>query len=320
VVPVRPRRPTELTTGPFTLAAARASGVTPRMLRGATWRPLVRGVYADARLDLTDDLRLRALRLVLPPDAVAIDLTAAWLHGVWQPAPGREVPLHVATPRDRCRPPGPNPLSHRRHWWGPDVVVVRDVVATSPMRTAFELARRSCLVEAVVAVDAFAHAGLIDLPWFWAFVDAHRRWPGVRHVRAATELATDRARSAGESRLRMIPVLGGLPDPLVNAPVYRAGILIAILDLWLHAGERDVGIEYDGAYHEQSDQHRAENRRENALVGAGSFPLLRYDRFTVTRQAERLRALHQMGLAIGVEPASWLDPLWFADPRRPLRW
>ncbi len=159
---------------------------------------------------------------------------------------------------------------------------------------------------------------MIDLPWFWAYVDAHRRWPGVRHVRAATELATDRARSAGESRLRMIPVLGGLPDPLVNAPVYRAGILIAILDLWLHAGERDVGIEYDGAYHEQSDQHRADNRRENALVGAGSFPLLRYDRFTVTRQAERLRALRQMGLAIGVEPASWLDPLWFGDPRRAL--
>jgi hypothetical protein len=53
------------------------------------------------------------------------------------------------------------------------------------MRTAFDLMRRACLVEAVTIADAFAYAELLDLPWFFAYVDAHRRWPGVDHCRAA---------------------------------------------------------------------------------------------------------------------------------------
>ncbi len=72
---------------------------------------------------------------------------------------------------------------------------MQGVLATAPMRTAFELARRACLVEAVVVIDAFASAGLVELPWFWAYLNCHRRWPGVQRVREAAELASDRARS-----------------------------------------------------------------------------------------------------------------------------
>ena len=286
------------------------------MLQGASWRQLVRGVYACAQLEVTDELRLAALRLVLPKDAVATDLTAAWLHGAWNPPSGTALPLHFALPKGRWRPPGPAGLSHRLTWWHNDVMTVQDLQVSAPMRNAFELARRACLVEAVVLIDAFAYRGLIDLPWFWAYLDAHRRWPGVRGVREAAELATARARSPGESRLRMIPVLGGLPPPYVNVPFLRDGVIIAYLDLWLTVKEREVGVEYDGAYHEDGAQHRADNRRENSLLGN----LLRYDRFTVARHVERVRALHEMARALGLAPPHDLERRWFADPRRPLRW
>lgn len=315
-MPVRAHRPSELSETPFTVATARAAGLSDRMLQGDSWRRLTRGVYADARLEVTDELRLQALRLALPRDAVATDLTAAWLHGVWRPPPGALVPLHFAMPKGRARPPGSADLSHRATWWRDDVIAIGGLQASAPMRNALELARRACLVEAVVLIDAFAYSGLIDLPWFWAYLDAHRRWPGVRGVREAAELATSRARSSGESRLRMIPVLGGLPPPIVNGPVYRDGVLIAYLDLWLTAGRREVGVEYDGAYHESAVQRHADNRRENLLGGN----LLRYDRYTVARQIERTRAHHEMARALGLEPPHALQPRWFADPRRPLRW
>ena len=319
-MPIRALRPAELTTGPFTVATARRAGVTHRMLQGNGWRQLLRGVYADSDLVVTDQVRLAALQLAMPPDAVATRLSAAWLHGVWQPPPGKPVPLHFATALDRARPAGQAAFSHRATWWEDDIVTVQGVLVTAAMRTAFELARRACLVEAVVVIDAFAYAGLIELPWFWAYLNCHRRWPGVQRVREATELASDRARSGGESRVRMIPVLGGLPEPLVNPPIYRDGILVAYLDLLLQARGKDVGVEYDGAYHEDESQHHRDNRRENGLVGTGGFPLLRYDRFTVVRHDERVRALHQMGRAIGLDPPNVLNPLWFADARRPLRW
>jgi len=105
-VPIRALRPAELTAGPFTVAAARRTGVTHRMLQGAGWKQLLRGVYADSGLVVTDQVRLAAIRLALPPDAVATRLSAAWLHGVWQPPPGHPVPLHFATALDRARPAG----------------------------------------------------------------------------------------------------------------------------------------------------------------------------------------------------------------------
>ena len=290
------------------------------MLQGAAWRRLLHGVYLDAGAEVDDATRLRALRLVLPADAVATDLTAAWLHGVWKPRLGSPLPLHFATSPNRARPAGERAGSHRLIRWADDVVVVQGLLTASPMRTAFDLARRACLVEAVVVLDAFAYAGLVDLPWFWAYLNCHHRWPGVCRVREAAALATDRARSPGESRLRMVPVLGGLPQPWVNLPYYRGDELIAYLDLALLTDHKTVGIEYDGAYHDDQEQRHADNRRENNLVGTGRLTMLRYDRMTLSRHHARERALHEMAHSIGLVPEQRLNPLWFADPRRPFRW
>ncbi len=311
--------PPELRTGPFTVGQAAGCGVTIQMLRGRSWVRLTRGVYCHANVPVDDEVRLAALRLALPEDAVATDLLAAWALGVWSPPPGQPLPLQWALARGRARPRQTADASRRLVVASTDVVTARGLQCTSPLRTAFQLMRRACPVEAVVVADAFAAAGAVELPWLWAYAEAHRRWPGVARVRSALQHATRHARSPGESRLRMIPVLGGLPEPYVNLPMYRDDTLLGVLDLYL-VGRRRVGVEYDGSHHELVDQRHADHRRENRLAVHGQLPLLRYDRFTVARHPERQRALYEMAQAIGVEPLGDLRPAWFADPRLPFRW
>jgi hypothetical protein len=311
--------PADLIHGAFTVQQAAQHGVSPRMLQGAQWRQLLRGVYCHRDLDVDDDVRLSAARLALPADAVATGRLAAWLHGVWSPPSGQPLPLEWAQEKGRSRPLRALDGSHRLVVDQADVVEVRGVRCTSPMRTAFQLMRRAPLVEAVVVAEAFAWRGRLELPWLWAYVDAHRRWPGVEHARRALDFVKNGVRSPGESRLRMVAVLGGLPEPLVNLPVERGSELLGVLDLYL-IGRQPAGAEYDGAYHETAAQRTADNRRENRITIETGLPVLRYDRHSISRHPARERVLSEMARATAVEPRNSLDPRWFLDARRPFRW
>jgi hypothetical protein len=317
-VPITPTVPPELLAGPFTVAEAARVGVTHQMLRGRSWVRLTRGVYCHESQRVDDNTRLAAMRLVLPEHAIATDLLAAWAHGVWRPAPGAPLPLQWAVERGRARPRESLDGSRRMVVPASDVVTAGGLVCTSPSRTCFQLMRRACLVEAVVVADAFAGASLVRLPEFYAYVDSHRRWPGVEEVRRRLEHATSASRSPGETRLRMVAVLGGLPEPYVNVPMYRGEELLGYPDLLL-VGRRCTGVEYDGAYHETPLQRRNDLRRENRFL-LGGLPLLRYDRFTVSRHVLRQQALGEMARSIRVDPLGDLRPEWFSTPRRPYRW
>src|SRR3546814_10458350 len=70
---------------PFTRREALAHGLTDRDLRrlveqGLLRRPL-RGVFVDARLPDTLDLRVATLTKVMPEGCFVADRTAGWLHG-----------------------------------------------------------------------------------------------------------------------------------------------------------------------------------------------------------------------------------------------
>ena len=56
------------------------------------------------------------------------------------------------------------------------------------MRTCFDLTRERQLVEAVVVLDAFAHAEAFSVEDFAAYAAAHRRWPGVRTAKRARSM------------------------------------------------------------------------------------------------------------------------------------
>jgi hypothetical protein len=199
-----------------------------------------------------------------------------------------------------------------------DVVDLRGIPVTSPLRTCFDLMRERALVEAVVVADAFAATGDVNLAILDCYARDRRRWPGIRRTRTAVSLATAGALSPGETRLRMTVVLAGFPEPLVNVPVVGGdGRHLGTPDLQV-PGSRPVRLEYDGAYHEEHDQRARDRRRENRLLAAAAVPVLRYDRRHVTQL--RHVVVREVAALTGHRPTSELDPRDFRRPPHRLAW
>lgn len=201
-----------------------------------------------------------------------------------------------------------------------DVVRLDGMQVLSPLRTCFDMMRERGLVEAVVVADAFAFQGVVDPVTMAVYAADRRRWPGVRLARTALNLSHPGARSPGESRLRMVVVLAGMPEPLVNVPVYDVSDhVLGVPDLTIH-GRRQVGLEYDGAYHEQDDQQAADRRRENSLTALAGLPLLRYDRISVAQVAQRCLAAQEIARLAGTVVRNELVTADFVRPPRHLAW
>src|SRR3954447_3833311 len=122
---------------PFTGAQALALGVSRQSLRTMLERHLVRrmlrGVFVAAQARDDMDLRARALALVVPPDAVVTDRTAAWLHGVdllRRSSGTTPPPIEVFHTTD-TRMNRPGVASGRRGLLESDITVVHDVRVTT---------------------------------------------------------------------------------------------------------------------------------------------------------------------------------------------
>jgi very-short-patch-repair endonuclease len=143
---------------------------------------------------------------------------------------------------------------------------------TSAVRTLADLARRSSIVDAVVALDAALHRRLLKPDDLKAWLESHERFPGTARLRRAIELAEPAAESAMETRLRLLLVFAGLPRPQAQARLHDdAGRFVARPDLYYPHCR--LGIEYDGSTHR--DNLTADNRRQNRLINAG-YKLLRF--------------------------------------------
>jgi hypothetical protein len=265
--------PALLTGQPFTLAMARQQGVSRRRLDSSLWRSLGRDLWVSAETPDSADLFIAATTLVLPTAAVS-GAAAAWLHGVDVLPPSPE-PIDVVI--DRTWRPGHRHLvtAHRAPLPAEDVTVIRGVRCTTPLRTAYDLARGSDLREAVVAVDALLHARLITVESLAEFA-AQRGWPDGARVSRVLELADAGAESPQESRLRLILVLdAGLPKPTTQFEVWTEdGVFVARLDL-AYLLPRRLGIEYDGQLHAEEDRRLRDHQRHNRLLTA-QWPVLYY--------------------------------------------
>jgi len=229
---------------PFRSSDAMAAGLlTARQLDGPAWRRLFRSVYLAAGVPLDHLTWCQAAALVLPPGAALSHGSAAFLYDAGRPAAG--VPV-VVTARALRAQAGLRvvraPLPPADVWWRGGLPV------TSPLRTAFDLARGRELAESVAAVDALLHRRAVTLPKLREFTQAHAGWAGVRRARRVYELVSPGAESQMESRVRLLLVLGGLPCPVVQHEVCTPrGAFVARLDL---AYPRlRVGVEYDGDHH-----------------------------------------------------------------------
>lgn len=268
-MPRRPVIPNELTSAPFTVTEAHRAGLSRWQLRGASWKRISGGLYVWAGLQVSSELTIAALRRRLPEGAAFSGRTAAWLHGF---APLSAEPPEVTVPYG-CGISARAGLSVRRgtltHL---DVVERRGLPVTSPLRTAFDLARHLQLVEAVVAVDAALHKHLLYVGHLRSYVAAHSGWTGVGQARRVVDLAEASAESPMETRLRMLLVLARLLSPQVQVPPHDdQGNFVGRPDMYYPV--QRVGLEYDGGTHR--DNLVEDNRRQNRLLNAG-FRLLRF--------------------------------------------
>ncbi len=258
--------PALLTGAPFRLSDALGYGVSRARLRSGLWRSLGQDLYVAASTPDSSQLFLDAARLVLPAGAAISGATAAMQYGV-------DVSLAVVEPVDVTTSAlwvprrGKLLRSHRAPLPEEDLIEVDGLLTTTPIRTVYDLARTRDLREAVVAIDAFWHAGLVTPDELLAFATA-RRWPDTARLRAALALADSGAESPMETRLRLVLVLdAGLPKPETQYEVWTTdGRFVARLDL---AYPRlRLGVEFDGRIHEEKTVRVRDQRRHNQLTGA----------------------------------------------------
>lgn len=170
----------------------------------------------------------------------------------------------------------------------PEARTLRGVQVTTPLRTAFDLARRLDLVEGVVAVDR-----LVNVYGFSPDLLLHFavHYPGLRgndRIEDVLTYADRRSGSPMESRLRMLIVLAGLPRPQVQWPVQDERTRTVV---WLDLAypDRMVAIEYEGGDHTTPDGVRRDIARYTRLVDRG-WRIYRYTTGEIGREPDRILA------------------------------
>jgi len=188
---------------PFRGSAAVRDGLLSKdQLRTSAWRRLFRDVYVADGVDVTHALRCGAAALILPPAAVISGYSAACLHGAGLIE--SSAPVEVTLGRDVRSRAG---ITVRRsELQASDIVVLNGLRVTSPVRTAFDLARQLDLVGAVVAVDALLTLGCVAIGDVAGYAAGRHSWFGARRVHQVLTLAVPGAESPMETRLRLVPV------------------------------------------------------------------------------------------------------------------
>ncbi len=261
-----PARPRALCDGPFLGSAAVAAGlVTKAQLRSTAWHQLFRGVYADARLTVDHELRIRGALLLTPSGMVIAGRSAAHLYGAPLAAADDEVTVAGSVAwggRVGIR-------SLKRSLRPADIRTYQGIPVTTPLATAYELARSLPLKEAVVWLDALGHARALRPANLRAHCATHEGEPGWRRATQAIGLADPRAESPPESRVRLYLTLAGLPPPVPQYCVVHNGEFVARVDLAWPALK--VALEYDGQWHADPGQLARDRRRIRELNALGWY-------------------------------------------------
>ena len=254
--------PSQLDTRrPFTRAEALAAGFDPGRAPSGRFTRIFHGIYLDADVPVTPIVRAQAALKLFGPRAFASHVSAARLYGVPVPAIAEEH-VTVTDPRDRRRPAGVVPHVNPE----PEVRTHRGVPVSAPAQMFVELATLLSLVDLVVVGDHLVRVGLVTpaglVSWCEASADA-----GARAARRAAAHVRERVDSPMETRLRMLLVLAGLPEPLVNVTVTdAAGVPVRRYDLCWPSVR--VIVEYDGRHHiEREQQWEADLARREAIDG-----------------------------------------------------
>lgn len=231
----------------FTTEEARAAGLSRRELAGPQFRRLFQGAYARVGANPSYAEQVSFALGVVPAAQFAAQHTAArLLRGTTPPASD----LHLgAITRHQCTREG---VCLHFYTHPPELVHVKGIRTTSPPQTFLDLARSLEFVDLLVLGDSLVRWtdwSPAHMRQFVAESTAH----GARRAREVAALIRSRVDSPNESRLRLLIVSGGLPEPVVN-PEVRVARRSAIRKIDLCYEEWKVAVEFDGRHHVQREQ------------------------------------------------------------------
>jgi very-short-patch-repair endonuclease len=158
--------------------------------------------------------------------------------------------LHVTVARGRRAVDAEGIVGHQLTMSPSDVTEFLGLPITTPARSWCDLAGILRLDELVAVGDYLIRRGTPLATGGELHSAALRQVSRVGRLKRMTALSllSDRAESAAESRLRVLLVLAGFDDLLVNEPVYDdAGRFLARPDLRMRRAP--VILEYEGDYH-----------------------------------------------------------------------
>jgi len=232
---------------PSTRRDAMSAGLTARQLRGARFVRLHRNVYVARETPLSLRVRLHGLMLIAPPSAVVSHHSAA---GLWDGTVPESSRLHVTVPRSETfRVEGV-----RTHQSDRDRLCTTafEVRITTPEQTFIDLAPTLDLVQLVVLGDRLVRRQRTTPTLLVRSADA---WTGPHHSLAchAASLVRTGVDSPPESRLRMLVILAGLPEPTVNLILRDPHTGAWQRRFELAYEELRLAVEYEGRQHREDE-------------------------------------------------------------------
>jgi hypothetical protein len=244
----------------FTVADARVGGIARGVLRGVKYRRVLGSVYVAAEVPVTPRMRAEAALLLVPDGVISHHTALTW----WRADGPTSDDVHVTVQRDPHRAL-PRVAGLRIHEVRDlECVMQNGVPLTPPHRTFLDLAPHSDLTELVIAGDSLVRRTGADPQLLIDTATTAYGVRGARLARQAAALVRSGVDSPMETRLRLLFVLAGLPEPQVSQVIHDSdGGWLARPDL--SYPDFKIAIEYDGQHHliDLRQWRRDIRRREN---------------------------------------------------------
>ncbi|MEI5676189.1 MULTISPECIES: endonuclease domain-containing protein [unclassified Nocardioides] len=289
---------------PFTRAQLRKAGRDPEVLRRQEYVQVMRSAWVH-RDGVDDDTRILAALLIHPTGAFASHFSAARLWGL--PVPDHRFE-HVTVRRRKDRRERPELKSHvtiraRRP------ASVRGIPTTDVVTTFIELAGWLSLVDLVVLGDAIVAAGHVSPSGLLRKCRASGDYYAKAAARAASYVRKG-VDSPMETRLRMLIVLAGLPEPLVNVQV-RDEVNTIKRRYDLCYPELKLVIEYEGRQHADDPQQWERDIERREELDDEDWRILLVTSKGVYREPERtLQRIRGLLAKRGMTDVPELDETW----------
>lgn len=253
--------------GPVVLrrADARRAGIPIQELLSRSYQRVFFDAYVPSGIVISPALRARVALQLLPQVGHVSHHTAVQLWGGIAPY---SADTHV-TVRERVHRTRRAGIAAQYDPVVRPTALRQGMLVSTPTQAFLELAAAGVsLVDLVVAGDSLVRASDISPQ---AFVEAARGWSGrnARLARRAARLMRAGVDSAMETRLRLLIVLAGLPEPEVNVILRdHEGNWVFRFDMCYR--ELRLIIEYDGRQHaENGDQWGRDIERREQLDRLG---------------------------------------------------